>query len=106
VGRTRSPRPGTPTGSGGCPGGHLVEARVELGEQAGPPDDLGQELADRAVASARSPASSVRNSCEAGPALVRQVLDLVEVLERLGEQERRGLVLVLGPQVARAVRSW
>ena len=81
------------------PGAHrprAVEVGVELVDDPDPPDHLAQELADGLARLLPEHAELVAELDEPPAAVLRQVLDLVEAFERLGEQERLGLDVVLG----------
>ena len=70
-----------------------VQVRVELGEDARPPDDLAQELTHRTARFDPERRQLLAALLEARPALVGDPLDLVEVLEGLCEQEGGRLAL-------------
>ena len=77
-----------------------VEVGVELGEDARPSDDLAEELADGPPRLHPELRQLLPALLQARPPFLGETLDLVEVLEGLGEQERSGVPvgLVLLPQ--------
>ena len=77
-------------------GGHLdVDRGVELGEQAGPADDLGEELPTGRRAAGTQLGELGAEFIEPLAPGVREPLHVVEVLERLGHEERVVLEQVL-----------
>ena len=81
-----------PLGRGGR---DLIRPGVELGEETGAPDDLAQELADGLARLDPQLGQLTPELLEPHASLVREPLDLIEMLERLGEQERGRLALLL-----------
>ena len=75
--------------------GRHVQLGVELGEDPRPPDDLAEELTHRAAGLHPECRQLLAALLEARPALLRDPLDLVQVLERLREQEGGGFTLGL-----------
>ena len=87
-------------------GDAAVEVGVELVEDADAPDHLAQELGDGPARLRPELRQLVAELLEPGAALVGQALDLVEMLERLGEQERRLLVVAAIFAPARSSCPW
>ena len=79
----------------------LVGVRVQLRQDAGAPDDLAQELADGLAGFDAKIRQLSAELLEPDPRVVRESLHLVEMLERLGEQERRRFALLLVLQTER-----
>ena len=93
-------------------GGRAIDVGLELVDDADAPDHLAEELRHRAAGVDAQHRQLGAELLEARAALVGEPLDLVEMLERLGEQERRllvvaalvapGVVLALGPAATSA----
>ena len=75
--------------------GRRIRVGVELGEDAGAADDLAEELADGAAGLDAERTQLVAELEQALAAVGRDALDLVEPLERLREQIRGRLALLL-----------
>ena len=75
-----------------------LEAGVHLCEQPGPPDHLGEELPHGPPGLASKRGQLGPELLQAGPALLRQVLHLIQVLQRLRPQEWRHVVPVLATE--------
>ena len=73
-----------------------IQVGVELVEDPDPTDHLAEELPDRFARLLPQDAQLIAERGEPGPRLLGQALDLVEPLERFGEQEGLGLDVVLG----------
>jgi hypothetical protein len=76
-----------------------VEVGVELVEDPDPADHLAHELADRPACLHPERGELVAERRQAVASVLGQALDLVEPLERLGEQHRLGLGIVVGQLV-------
>ena len=80
-----------------------MEARFELCEETYSSDHLCEELPDRSVRLAPQGGQLAPELLQPMPSLVGQPIHLVEMLERLGEEERRCFVFVFIAPAKRAV---
>ena len=80
-------------------GARAIDVGFQLVEQAGAADHVGQELGDGRPGLAAQCHQLFPELVQPAPAFRRQPVDLVQVFERLREQVRGGLVLVLVPQL-------